>query len=220
MTNNLDISTKKQSQQRIYVVCGIIMPIFFTILVIVESLLRPGYSQIQMEISILGTGSYSIIQNMNFIISGLLSIGFALGFGAALSARRAGQAAKWMVIVFGVGLIFAGVFLILSIIIFGENPTDYIFYYAHTVASLIAFLTIIAAQLLTWQALKKGNHMKWGHYPTYSLLSGLLSIAMFGVFFLTFNSPYSGLGERLFAAVSLIWIEVTGWKLYSLIKKG
>ncbi|MGP8022483.1 MAG: DUF998 domain-containing protein [Methanobacterium sp.] len=145
-------------------------------------------------------------------------MGFALGLGTALSAHRVGQAVKWIVIVFGVGLIFAGLFLILSIIIFGEYPTDYVFYYAHTIASFIAFLTIIVAQFLTWQALKKSKK-NWGLYPLYSLFSGLLSIIMLIVFFFTFSSLYQGLTERLFVAIPLIWIEVTGLKLYSLIKK-
>ena len=62
------------------------MPILFTLLVVFESILRPGYSQISDEISYLGVGPYSYIQNANFIISGLLVVVFALGLGASSSS--------------------------------------------------------------------------------------------------------------------------------------
>ena len=219
MNNNLDKPKQMQTKQRIFIICGIIMPIFFALLVIVASILRPGYSQIQTEISYLGIGSYSIIQNMNFIISGLLSIGFAIGIGTILPPNRAGKTTKWMVIIFGIGLILAGIFLILSILIFGEFPTNYVFYYLHTIASFIAFLTAIAAQLLIWQSLKNSNKAIWGSYPIYSLMSGLLSIIMLIVFLFNSSGHYQGLTERLVVAVIFIWIEVTGLKLYSLLNK-
>ena len=91
MTNNPDMPTQIQTNQRIFIICGIIMPIFFTLLVIITSILRPGYSHIETEISYLGIGSYSIIQNLNFIISGFLSIGFAIGLGTILPHHRAGK---------------------------------------------------------------------------------------------------------------------------------
>ena len=219
MTNNQYISTQTQNKQQIYVLCGIAIPIVFTLLIIVESLLRPGYSQISNFISDLGVGPYSLIQNMNFIISGILSIVFAIVLGASLPANRSGKATKWMVILFGLGTIFAGVALILSWIYFGESPTNYVFYLYHTLASFIAFLTIIAAQILTWQALKKSDSTIWGNYPIYSLVSGLLSIILLIVFMSTFSSPYTGLTERLFVAVPLIWLGITGLKLYKMIKK-
>ena len=94
--NNSEITQK--NRQKIFALCGIIAPILFTLLVIVESLLRPGYSQIFNDVSDLGLGPYSIIQNINFIIFGLLSIGFAIGLGANLP-HRAGKATKWLIIV-------------------------------------------------------------------------------------------------------------------------
>ena len=217
MTNNLDMPIQIQTNQRIFIICGIIMPIFFKLLVIIASILRPGYSQIQTEISYLGIGSYSIIQNMNFIISGLLSIGFAIGLVSSLPIDVKQMAKKIIAIllfIFGVGVIFAGVSLI-SVSIF---TTDYFFYLIHFLATFIAFFTIIIAQLLIWWALQSTKSIKWGHYPKFSFLSGLLSIVMLILFLFTFSSSYQGLTERLFIIVPFVWIEVTGLKLYSMIK--
>ena len=200
-------------KQQFYALCGIIAPILFTLLVIVESLLRPGYSQIFNDVSDLGLGPYAIIQNISFIIFGLLSIGFALGLGANLS-HRAGKAVKWLVIVFGACIILAGVTLM-------SAPVGVIYakdVISHGLVSAIAFLVIMVAQFLTWQALRGNNNVKWGHYRTYSLISGLLSIL--ALIFLSYTqfSSFHGASERLFIAVWMIWIEVTAIKLYTLTK--
>jgi len=217
MTNNLDMPTQIQTKQRILIICGIIMPIFFTLLVIIASLLRPGYSQIHTEISYLGIGPYSIIQNMNFIIFGLLSIGFAIGLESSLPTdvrQLAKKIIALLLFIFGIGVTFAGISLI-SISIF---TTDYFFYLIHFLSTFIAFFTIIIAQILIWWALRRSNRAKWGYYSKFSLLSGLLSIIMLLIFLFTFSSSYQGLTERLFIAVPFVWIEVTGLKLYSMIK--
>jgi hypothetical membrane protein len=193
------------------------MPILFTLLVIIESLLRPGYSQIHIEISYLGIGPYSIIQNTNFIISGLLSIAFAIGLGLSLSAQtrqRIKKIIEVLMIIFGVGVTFAGISLILVSIF----TTDYVFYIIHLLATFIAFFTIIITQLLIWWALRRTKNITWGYYPKFSLLTGLLSIIMLIIFLYTITNPFQGLTERLFIIVPFIWIEVTGLKLYSMIK--
>jgi hypothetical membrane protein len=195
--------------QQIGAWAGIIAPILFTVLVIVESLLRSGYSQIYNYISDLGVGPYAIIQNANFIILGLLSLVFAFGFGrtlAASSGRRA-RSVVGIIVVFGLGTMFAGASLL------------FIAYFAHTLATFIAFFTIIAAQSLTWRSLKNSDGKTWGRYRAYSLISGLLSLVLLFVFFSTLSTAYHGATERVFVAVPLIWIEVTGIKLHSLSKR-
>ncbi len=193
--------------------CGIVAPILFTVLVIVESLLRPGYSQIFNDISDLGLGPYSIIQNISFMIFGILSIGFAIGLGNNLP-YRAGKAAKWLVIVFGVCIVLAGVTLL-------SAPAGMIYakdVISHGLVSAIAFLLIIIAQFMIWLALRGNDDAVWGRYRIYSLISGLLSILTLIFLSYTQFSPFHGVSERLFIAVWLIWIEVTGLKLYSLTK--
>jgi hypothetical membrane protein len=197
--------TQTQNKQRLFAFCGILAPILFTLLVVVASLLRPGYSQFHNFISDLGVGPYAIIQNGNFVIFGLLSIGFALGLRGGLPApqRRALKASVVLVVIFGIGVLLAGVF-----------PENYLSGGLHTLASSAAFLSIIAAQLLVWQGLRRKDPV-WGRYRTYSLISGLLSLIL--VWFSS-STDYPGAAQRIFLAVPWIWIEVTGLKLYSLTK--
>ena len=195
---------------------GIIAPILFTVLVIVESLLRPGYSQIYNYISDLGVGPYAIILNLNLIVFGILSICVALGLGASLPATggRVAKSIVWLMVIFGFGVIFAGVALLFP----GAATTSASENYPHVLASLIAFLSIIAVQLLTWRALRASDGATWGRYRAYSLISGLLSLLLFLNFLLTQSAAYVGAMQRVFMAVPWVWIEVTGIKLNSIAK--
>ena len=197
--------------QRFYALCGIIAPLLFTIMVIIESLLRPGYSQIYSTVSDLGLGHLAILQIINFIIFGLLSISFTIGFSKYLKTRS-GKAVVGLLIVFSLAIISAGVAFLFS----GIYPYFTVII-AHSIASIIGFATIIIAQLLIWKALKESDHNIWGNYRIYSLISGILTLIL-----LLYNviGPYPGLLERLFIAVWMIWIEVTAIKLYTLVNNN
>lgn len=206
MVNNNWKLNQKLNRQRLFALCGIIAPILFTLLVIVGSLLRPGYSQTYNFVSDLGVGPNAIIQNVNFVIFGLLSMGFAFGLCVGLPTPR-GKALKagiLFVVLFGLGVLFAGVF-----------PEDYLSGVPHNLVSATAFLTIIAAQLLIWRGLKNADNAVWGRYRTYSLISGLLTFLLLIVLI---GGDYPGAAQRAFLAVPWIWIEVTGLKLYFLAK--
>lgn len=205
------ILNRKRNRQQLFVLCGIVAPVLFTIIVAVASLLRPGYSQTYNFISDLGVGPYAIIQNVNFWIFGLLVICFSLGLWGGLPTPK-GPASKVgvaLVILFGCGVFLAGVF-----------PEDYGTGKMHSLVSSLAFLAIIAAQLLIWWGLRKGDHEAWGKYRTYSLISGILSFAMLVVLGMAMGGDYQGAAQRAFLAVPWIWIGVTGLQLYAQITRA
>ena len=195
---------RAQNRQRLFALCGVIAPILFTIPVALASFLRPGYSQTHNFISDLGVGSYAILQNANFVIFGLLSVGFALGLRAGLPAPhgRAIKAGIGLVVLFSVAMMLAGIFSEGCLL---GKP--------HTIVSSVAFLAIISAQLLIWHGLRSAETAVWGRYRTYSLISGVLSLIL--VWFSS-SADYPGAAQRIFIAVPWIWIEVSGLKLYFL----
>ncbi|WP_321421109.1 DUF998 domain-containing protein [uncultured Methanobacterium sp.] len=212
MNRGNGISIQMMNRQRFFAMCGIVAPIFFALLVIIASLLRSDYSQTSNFVSDLGVGPYAIIQNINFIIFGLLTISLALGLRSGLPSPqgRALKAGVWFVVLFGLGVLFAGVF-----------PEDYLSQMPHNLVSATAFVAIIIAQLLIWQGLRNEDSMVWGRYRTYSLISGLLSI-IFVILLkisMTYYVDYQGVAQRLFLAVPWIWIGITGLKLYYIMKK-
>ncbi len=199
-----------QRKKQIFALCGIVAPILFTLLVIIANFLRPDYSQIYNFVSDLTAGPYAIIQRLNFVIFGILTIGFAFGLRIGLLAPqgRALKAGVWLVMIFGLGVFFAGVF-----------PVDYLSRCPHDLVSSIAFLSIIAAQLLIWKGLKSADGTVWGRYRKYSLISGILSIILLFVLRVAIGGNYQGIVQRAFLAVQWIWIEVTGLKLYFITKR-
>ena len=205
MTDNV------QRRQTIFALCGILAPIIFWLMVIVEGLIRPGYSPVHNFVSDLGVGSLGVLQNINFMVFGLLTIGLGLGLHVSLpiSRSRSLKAGIWLVIIFGILIILAGVF-----------PENYGSGALHTSVSAFAFLSIIAAQLLVWKGLKGRDVAIWGNYRIYSLVSGLLSIIFLILLQITISDfpAYQGLVQRLFLVVPWIWVGVTGLVLYSMIR--
>lgn len=200
-------------KKQLYALCGISAPIIFTLLVILASLLRPDYSQTQNFVSDLGVGPYSFIQNINFLIFGLLSIFLALGLRQSLPnlENKSQKAGAWLVALFGLGVMFAGVF-----------PENYLSQMPHNLVSSTAFVSIIAAQLIIWNGLKQEDTTIWGRYRTYSLVSGLISLIFVIILKIAmiYFVDYQGAFQRLFLAVPWIWIGVTGVQLYYLNKRN
>ncbi len=207
-----NLRTRNHTLQKRGVWAGIMGPILFTILVIVESLMRPGYSQAYNNISDLGVGPYGIVQNSNFIALGLLLIVFALAIGR--SVRIFSTTTIGCLVLSGLGIVTAGISLIVGA------------YFAHLLATFTAFLGLIAAEFFTWRTTRHDHDVTVGRYRVYSLISGVLSMLFLFIFTYTLSIAYPmgynaspiypvGATERLLVAVPLIWMGITGAKIRS-----
>ncbi len=196
--------------QRLLALCGLLAPVLFALIVLAASLLRPGYSQTANFVSDLGVGPMAIVQNVNFVVFGLLVTALAFGLRESLPAPRgrAFTAGVVLLAVFALGVLLAGVF-----------PEDFAGGGPHTAVSSSAFLAIIAAQLFVWRGLRGADPAAWGRYRTASLVCGVLSLAMLVVFKAALGGAYQGAGQRAFLAVPWTWVEITGLRLYSLADK-
>ena len=94
-------------------VAGIAGPVIFTVLVIVQGVLQPGYSHIQMPISALAAWPLGWVQEFNFAILGVSMIAFALGLHRAVHPGKTasqGGAGAALLAMGGVGILVAGAF--------------------------------------------------------------------------------------------------------------
>ena len=89
---------------------GIASPIIFTVLALMQSLLRQDHSLVAHPISALAAGSSGWVQNVNFLLFGLLMIAYGVGLHLGVRPSRAGVVGVVFLVLSGVGLMWGGLF--------------------------------------------------------------------------------------------------------------
>jgi len=106
----MDTATTRSREQpsKLWLACGVIGPILFVIVFLLEGATRANYSALRQPISSLLIGELGWMQMVNFLVTGLLLLIFALGL------RRAVRGTIWgpvLVGLVGIGLMGAGLFV-------------------------------------------------------------------------------------------------------------
>ena len=208
-------SNLSRSHLRLYALCGVIAPIFFVLMVIVEGFLVTDYSHMSQQVSDLGAyalyGSYASLQNLNFCVFGILTVAFAIGLGQELPASRA--------ITTTLGL--CG-FLFFLVGFFPDEPSPWPAA-AHYLIAQLSGLSILLSEFFAWRRLRRpvaGEGVGWTKYSRFSLVSLVLAVISF-ITYATFGqpgSPITGLLQRVMGAFILLWIEVISLRLLQLSK--
>lgn len=97
---------------RLLLGCGLVVPVLFVGVILVEGALRPGYEPWHRFGSELSLGERGWVQIANFVVSGLLVLGFAFGLRRVLRDGRGSTAAPVLAAIFGTCLIVGGVFVL------------------------------------------------------------------------------------------------------------
>jgi hypothetical membrane protein len=205
------INSRAGAPFRFVALCGMTAPVLMLVLWTVASLMRPGYDQLSQYGSELGIGPNAIIMNTNFVVTGLLVIAFATGLFASIRRVRWIQIGSILLGVFGAGEVAGGFF-----------PCDpgcpitahSISQIAHNVDAVVAFVAIALAPFLFSLGLNRDG--PWLGYRSYSLATGLVAIGLFSIFSAASLGylGYVGLFQRLFLAVTFLWIEVVAIRLF------
>ena len=211
---------KNDGTLRLLSAAGIIAPILFTIIVITLGFLEPGYSHLTQAISELGQfgATNAIIQNVNFVILGVLILAFSVGLHRGI--------AKGSI----VGPLLLAIFAIVGAIgnaIFACDPgclMEDANSRIHNMLGLIGFLAFILAPLTLSRRLNKDS--LWKGYGRYSIISGLLAILFLLIFIigsaaLSESLPFlRGIFQRLFIGTLLLWVGVMSIRLYHISRKS
>lgn len=96
--------------QRWLAAAGIVGPVLFTSLVLVQELLQPDYSRIAMPISALAAWRLGWIQNFNFILFAWLLFAFVLALDRGVAHCPGGRAGIGLLVVAAFGAFLAGAF--------------------------------------------------------------------------------------------------------------
>lgn len=193
---------------------GIVGPIAWWLLIIVNGAITPEYSHFSDFISTLGAvgAPYAIIQQFNFAVFGGSILALTLGIHYWFGDGSRPRFGTLLLGVFGVGVILAGVF--------PENPAapDSSTNVLHNIVSIVAFFAGIAGVGLVSRRI--GADDRWPSYRYEPTGTVVIVLATFVAFILSVSgeSAFVGLTQRLFIGVMTLWVVVQSVRLYRLVE--
>jgi hypothetical membrane protein len=201
---------------RILLACGVLGPLLFVVVFLVEGATRPGYSAWRHFVSSLSLGPQGWVQIANFLVCGALVVAFAIGLRRALFPGAASTWGPILVGIFGLCLIGAGVFTTDPLLGYppGAPSTPTWRGALHEFLSLIAFIALPAACLVL--ARRFAGDPAWRGWAAYSIATAILVV----VFFIAAdvaanagpNAP-AGLFQRLSIIIGWGWIALVALRL-------
>jgi hypothetical protein len=186
--------------------CGAVGAFLFTITYLLEGIIRTGYDAWRQPISALSLGSGGWVQQVNFIVFGILTLLSAFGWSRLLTPGKFSIAFPLFQSIAGLCLIGAGVF---SMDPFPGYPPGAIMTAPTmhgTLHTVFAFMLIIAFAVGCMILARPLAHdLRWRWWAVYSVLTGVL-ILVFWLLFVTYSTtPVAGFIERLSAGSHALW---------------
>jgi hypothetical membrane protein len=178
---------------------GIIGPILFTCLVVVQGILQPDYSHVRLPVSALAAWPAGWIQVLNFYIFGSLTIAFAVALHGAMQ-HSTGMAGVGLLALSGVGLMLAGTF---SWEMVEGVPTETP---PHVVGAIVSFVGTGAGYVALSR--RMATDAEWRDLTTHTRITGaaiLLLFVVLGAFAIDEKAPlhpWAGLLQRV---VCVVW---------------
>ena len=151
---------------------GIVGPILFTAVFVVQGLLRPDYSPVADPISALAIGPYGWVQDLNFIVFGVLMLAYAVGLHLGVRPARAGILGPALLALAGVGAMLSGVVPLRAVAGGGTYEPA-----GHSVA---VFMTFLGAGIgLIALSRRMTSDPSWRSLATYTLATGIAIVVLF-----------------------------------------
>lgn len=198
---------------------GVVGPLLFVVVLLIEGATRPGYNAWHTFGSLLSLGDQGWMQISNFIVCGVLTLGFAIGLRQVL---HAGKGSVWGPILlgfFGLLLIIAGIFVTDP----GQgypvgvarlaNPTGHGI--IHALSGLAIFLSLSSAAFVMIRRFM--GDPTWRGWALYSLFTGLIMLASFFLSQMPSASTLAGLLQRIGIIAGWIWVSLLA---SALLRKG
>lgn len=201
--------------------CGILAPIIFVFIFLIDGATRVGYDPLYHSVSSLSLGDRGWLQISNFVISGLLMTAFAVGLRHALRPGRGSLWGPLLFGIFGVSLIFSGVFVMDPMQgyplgapagVFSEGVSWH--HTLHDVFGLLVFTSLpIASLVLSRRFFKDRATRGWF---AYSLMTGVAMALLFLAYGTAWeeDASFAGLIQRITLIVGLSWTALLAWHFH------
>jgi hypothetical membrane protein len=190
---------------------GIIGPVWFTTLVVVQGFLQPDYSHVRLPISALAAWPTGWIQSLNFYVAGALTIVFAWALHRAVQPTRRGAAGIASLMTGGVGVMLAGLFPWRMV---DGVPTETP---PHVVGAVMAFAGTGLGIIVVARRLRADRH--WHDLAAYTTWTGIAVLLLFvavGFFAIADGTPlhpWAGLLQRILCAIWFGWMIAVAIRL-------
>ena len=196
---------------------GVIAGPLYVVAVLIQALLRPGFSLAHHDASLLSTGAGGWIQITTFILVGAMVVAAGAGVGRALGSGAAAAWAGRLLAGFGLGMIGAGIFVADPMNGFPPGtPAGRPLHLSlhgtlHIIVAAVAFLCLIAACFVLARQFASLGQRRWA---LFSRVTGVLFLAGFAGVASGSSSPIVVLGFWLALLVVWIWLAAVAVHLY------
>jgi hypothetical membrane protein len=164
---------------------GIAGPVLFTVVFLAQDVLRAGYDPIAEPVSALEAGRHGWIQQLNFVVFGILTLVFASGLHRGIERTRAGLAGPALLAVSGIGLLLAAAFPL------REDAAGVVYDPGgHFIGGVLFFPVTALALIVLWHRL--GRDPRWRNLAGYTLAAGVVGAAVVVLVTITLVLPEAG----------------------------
>ena len=199
---------------RVLVAAGAAAGPVFVLTAAVQSASRDGFDLARQPISLLSLGDAGWVQIANFVLAGVLMLGFAVGAARALRGGPSRRWAPWLFGVFGVGLVIGGAFTADPALGFPagapEGIPETMSFHAmmHAIAPPLAFTALVVGMFVV------AHRLAWEGRRGAAVWTRVAAVACFAL-----SIPVGpGFSVRLFLAVALGFGWITAYAV-SLLRR-
>jgi len=201
---------------RWHLLAGVIGPVLFVVVLLIEGWTRPGYDPQRMYGSLLSLGDQGWQQIANFLVAGALFVAAAFGWRRSMPDGPGCRSVPILLGLAGIGLIVAGVFVTDPSNGYppGTLPgrSDTVSWHGaiHDLASVFVFFGLPAAMFIMARRFR-GEASRWA---LYSLASGVATLLAFvGLFAFP---DVLGLLQRVAIVIVFGWVARVSWRFRAL----
>ena len=181
------------------IIAGMVAPVWFIAMVIVQGILQPDYSHIAMPVSALAAWPAGWMQNANFFVTGTLMAAFTIGMNAVIQPTRFGWIGIALLLLSCLGLWLAGLFPWTNVNGVPTEPPS------HVVGAVLSFFGSSTGLVVLSRRIAADP--QWQDLSTYVLVTGIVMLMLFivvGFFAVDEGTPFhrwAGLLQRVLAGV-------------------
>ena len=220
MTTSVKEREMQSSTPKFLLACGVIAPLLFVVVFLLEGATRVDYNPLRHPVSSLSIGEFGWMQAANFLITGLLILAFSFGVRRVLPTTGRAWVAILIALV-GIGLIGAGFFttdplngyppgteLVPSVRTFPGR--------LHDLFSLPVFLALPIACFAISRRFARSGERGWAIYSVLSAVGMFVAFMLAGVGFrqvVPALADSAGLLQRASIIIGFTWIALLAFRL-------